>query len=404
MKRGWRRRRMVIHGVLALGGALALAVANLPWIFGGLLLLGIMLLSYRRDTLARMNETFADQHARLSRSEFLYRLLADNTSDIITRVHLDGRPLYVSPSVRAILGWTPEEMMRPDWQRHVHPEDLPRFLETSAKMRAGEERMTDTYRYQRRDGDWCWIEARLHLVRADDGRPMEFVANLRDITRQMHAERALETALADLAEQAATDGLTGVANRPRFDTALDREWRRSLRLGESIALLLIDVDQFKAYNDRYGHKIGDDCLRATAPTLTSQIRRSHDLCARYGGDAFAVILPGTSRDGARDVAERMRAAIEALDLPHEANADGVVTVSIGVAAVTVDRDDATSDLVEAAGAALYRAKRAGRNRVEDSTGTQTATVIALLPHLRGAARAGVRAGAAKHSVNWRIIH
>jgi diguanylate cyclase (GGDEF)-like protein len=276
-------------------------------------------------------------------------------------------------------------MMRPDWQQHVHPDDLPRFIEARAKMQAGEENVANTYRYRRRDGSWCWIEARLHLVRSEDGRPKEFVANMRDITRQKDAELKLETALAELAEQATTDGLTGVANRRRFDAALDQEWRRSLRAGEFLAVLLIDADHFKAFNDRYGHQAGDDCLRAIASTTAAQIRRSHDICARYGGEEFVVILPATGLEGASDVAERIRDAIEGLDLPHEANADGVVTVSIGVAAVRVDLTTTSAMLVEAADAALYRAKRAGRNRIESGLPSGPATVVALLPHLRRAA-------------------
>lgn len=333
----------------------------------------------------RMNQALADQHARLSRNESLYRLLADHASDIITRVRIDGRRLYVSPGCSAVLGWSPSEMLHPDWHDHVHPEDLPQFRAVRERMAAGDDYASNTYRYARKDGTWCWLEARLHLVRRADGTAKEFVANLRDVTRQKETELALERAMSELAEKAATDGLTGVANRGRFDETLDQEWRRSMRSGETVALLLIDADHFKSYNDRYGHQAGDTCLKALARTIAEQIRRPHDLAARYGGEEFAVILPATSLDGALDVAERIRAAVEKLDIPHEANADGVTTVSIGVAAAMPTADIAPDGLIEAADAALYSAKRDGRNRVQAAIAPlRSAVVVPLLPHLRRA--------------------
>ncbi len=337
----------------------------------------------------RMNQALADQHARLSRNESLYRLLTDHASDIITRVRLDGRRLYVSPGCTAVLGWTPAEMMQPNWHDHVHPEDLAQFRAVREQMASGNDYLANTYRYARKDGSWCWLEARLHLVRQSDGTAKEFVANLRDVTRQKEAEQALEHAMAELAAKASTDGLTGVANRGRFDEVLDQEWRRAMRGGETMALLLIDADHFKAFNDRYGHQAGDTCLKAIASGIAAQIRRPHDLAARYGGEEFAVILPATSLDGALDVGERVRAAIEALDIPHEANADGVVTVSIGVAAAMPTADIAQQGLLEAADAALYSAKRDGRNRVQAAMlPIRSAVVVPLLPHRRRAAAVG----------------
>lgn len=334
----------------------------------------------------QMNQALADQHARLSRKESLYRLLTDHASDVITRVHLDGRRLYVSPACTAMLGWSQAEMMDPNWQTRVHPDDLPGFSAVRTRMAAGEEYASNIYRYARKDGTWCWLETRMHMVRRADGSAKEFVANMRDITRQKETELALARAMAELAEKAATDGLTGVANRGRFDETLDQEWHRAMRSGETVALLLIDADHFKSYNDRYGHQAGDACLKAIARTVAEQIRRPHDLVARYGGEEFVVILPATSLDGGLDVAERIRAAVEGLDIPHEANADGVATVSIGVATAIPTPDIAPAGLVEAADAALYSAKRDGRNRVQASISPiRSAVVVPLLPHFRRAA-------------------
>jgi diguanylate cyclase (GGDEF)-like protein/PAS domain S-box-containing protein len=310
----------------------------------------------------RLAQALTDQHARVSRSQHLYRLLAENASDIITRVRLDGQRLYVSPSVTHVLGWTVKDMLRPDWQELVHPDDLPDFLAAREQIRRGEEYIANTYRHRRRDGSWCWIEARIHLVRTADGTPREFIANLRDITRQKEAEQALEAALAELAEQAATDELTGLANRRRFDAVLDQAWRRTLRAGEPLSVLMIDADQFKAFNDRYGHIAGDDCLRRLARAIAGQLHRPHDLVARYGGEEFAAILPATAEPAAARLAERIRAAVEALELPHEGSAGGIVTISVGVAGARAGDIGGGAALVDAADRALYAAKRGGRNR------------------------------------------
>ena len=331
----------------------------------------------------RMNQALADQHARLGRNESLYRLLANHASDIITRVRFDGRRVYVSPSVTEVLGWTVAEAMRPDWQQNVHEDDIDGFTAAREQLRAGADVVTNTYRFRRKDGSWAWLEARMHVVRGADGAPKEFVANSRDITRQKEAEQALESALSELAELASTDGLTGVANRRRFDEALSLEWRRSMRSGETMSVLLIDADHFKSYNDRYGHQAGDDCLRMIASTIATTMRRPHDLVARYGGEEFAVILPGTDAAGARRVAQSILVAIELVDQLHEGNADGVVTVSIGVATLVPTSSQAPDLLVEAADKALYAAKRNGRNRAEVADAlVGTATIIPLLPHLR----------------------
>ncbi|HUO44552.1 MAG TPA: diguanylate cyclase [Burkholderiales bacterium] len=176
---------------------------------------------------------------------------------------------------------------------------------------------------------------------------------------------ALEEANSVLRSLAMTDGLTGLANRRRFDEMLDREWRRTARESGVLSLLLIDVDHFKPYNDYYGHRAGDECLRAVAQALARAARRSGDVCARYGGEEFAVILPNTEAAKAAHIAEQMRAVIEALDIEHSKVADGRLTVSVGVASVR-PRDAAgahPASLIDSADRALYEAKKGGRNRV-----------------------------------------
>ncbi len=159
------------------------------------------------------------------------------------------------------------------------------------------------------------------------------------------------------------DGLTGVANRRRFDDSLQREWRRSRRNGASLALLLIDVDHFKQFNDCYGHLVGDSCLQAVAGALKTCLGRSHDLVARYGGEEFVCLMPDCDARGALAKAEELRQAVIALAIPHQDSPTAaIVTISIG-AAITIPVDDNQAEaLLELADEQLYTSKTAGRNR------------------------------------------
>jgi diguanylate cyclase (GGDEF)-like protein len=165
-----------------------------------------------------------------------------------------------------------------------------------------------------------------------------------------------------LARLALLDGLTGLANRRRFDAALDAEWKRAHRDGSTLALLMIDVDNFKAYNDHYGHPCGDTILTTISQTIAATVLRPGDLAARYGGEEFAVILPATAAAHAVVIAERIRTVVAELNLPHIGTPAGVVTVSIGAAALEPRTSGAITELLREADAALYESKSAGRNR------------------------------------------
>jgi diguanylate cyclase (GGDEF)-like protein len=187
------------------------------------------------------------------------------------------------------------------------------------------------------------------------------------LKQETDCRKARERELMELTEKlrqlSNIDGLTLAANRRNFDEELARMWRRSQREGGAIALVMIDIDHFKCYNDEYGHLAGDDCLRRVADVLRKTVKRPFDLVARYGGEEFAVLLPDTHGAGAEVVAEEMRASVEALGIPHCRTWDDRVTISCGVAAVErVDGLDPAS-LVAAADRCLYQAKHSGRNRV-----------------------------------------
>ncbi|MDI1464580.1 diguanylate cyclase [Catellatospora sp. KI3] len=172
----------------------------------------------------------------------------------------------------------------------------------------------------------------------------------------------LTAANARLELLSSTDALTGLANRRRWEQRLAGEWDRAARAGAPLALAMVDIDHFKPYNDHYGHPAGDDCLQRVAAELTRNLRQV-DLVARYGGEEFAVLMPGIGVERARQVGERLRAAVAALSEPHAVTSDGIVTVSIGVAAMTPGPARDADDLVRLADVELYRAKRSGRNQV-----------------------------------------
>jgi len=160
-----------------------------------------------------------------------------------------------------------------------------------------------------------------------------------------------------------TDPLTGLANRRRFAEVLDAEWARAQRTQRSIGVAMIDIDYFKLYNDHYGHLAGDACLRRVATAINDSVRQATDLVARYGGEEFSVILPGANRSAVLSMAERARAAVVALNEPHERSTRGIVTVSLGIAAIIPTAVGQSQELIGHADAALYEAKRKGRNQV-----------------------------------------
>ena len=214
-----------------------------------------------------------------------------------------------------------------------------------------------------------------YLVKLPDR--IELVARLRTHARSYIAGRERDEALRklkalkielekkneELARISTVDGLTGIANRRRFDEILDLEWRQTARRGEALSLIMIDVDHFKRFNDRHGHVGGDDCLRRIAACIDSVGRRPADLAARYGGEEFALLLPNTVTDGATMLASALLSRIATAAIAHgDSDVSPHVTVSLGVATACPTRDNGPEELIRRADAALYQAKHDGRAR------------------------------------------
>jgi diguanylate cyclase (GGDEF)-like protein len=217
-----------------------------------------------------------------------------------------------------------------------------------------------------RGGDWefelCdgrWLYARARIVTAGGG----FLSVVSDITDRKRTELEQADLNRRLRELVHIDALTGLINRRAFDSLMAEEFGRSQRDGRSLALILLDVDHFKAFNDTFGHPEGDDCLRSTARTLRGALRRPGDHAARIGGEEFAVVLPDTSMAGAVAVAETIRLGVRDIGLRHDHGRRGVVTISAGVAVTDASGPGSAEELIARADAALYAAKAGGRDLV-----------------------------------------
>ncbi|PBJ04574.1 Phytochrome-like protein cph2 [Pseudomonas ogarae] len=186
---------------------------------------------------------------------------------------------------------------------------------------------------------------------------------LSQLRYRMTMEKQIRTAHQAMRDMALTDSLTGLGNRRRLDIALADEIRLAKRQNSSLALIMLDVDYFKRFNDRYGHAAGDDCLRAIAAAVRQTIKRPGDLAVRYGGEEFTVLLPNTDSAGAAKVAEQILEAVRALNIEHGDHPLGIVTISAGITTCQPSGEDVTpAMLIKAADAFLYLAKNTGRNR------------------------------------------
>ncbi|MGH2341567.1 diguanylate cyclase domain-containing protein [Segnochrobactraceae bacterium EtOH-i3] len=285
--------------------------------------------------------------------EAAFRVLAETSSDTIVRGDLNGIRLYISPSVRTLLGYEPEEMLGHRALDITHPDDVPAFRSVMADVRAGRLEVGVVEQRQRhKDGHWVWMEASIRLIRdPESGEATGYVASVRGIGRR----KELETQLARLASH---DDLTGLPNRAAFGQHLAGALARARATGRVFHLFYMDLDHFKQVNDTRGHQAGDAVLREVAARFHAELR-SDDVVARLGGDEFAALL-WVGRGEAERLANRLIAAI---DRPfHIEGTLLTIGLSIGIASADAD-GPAADELLARADQALYAAKAAGRHRV-----------------------------------------
>ncbi|MEN1959228.1 diguanylate cyclase [Luteimonas sp. MJ246] len=338
------------HGPLShpsLGDDGQLALLQLYLAGGCLMTIPVCLAMAERNRLA----------TRLVESERRYRMLADHSHDVITRIKSDGTLLYVSPSAVEMFGFRPAEMIGKRWD-FLHPDDHRQMTQALAGVLASGEPRTEIYRMLRSDGRYVWIEGVLRCIPADDGsEAVDIMVAGRDIDERVAAEQALAESRLELERMSRVDPLTGLANRRQFDERLALALKRQQRHGSPLALMYMDIDRFKSVNDGHGHAAGDIVLQTFARRLCDSVRET-DLVARLGGDEFVILIEDAPPEAAEAVACKLIAAMaEAIDIGGTAL---TVTTSIGLAYAR--QPVSAASLMAEGDAALYAAKGAGRNR------------------------------------------
>lgn len=302
-------------------------------------------------------QALAALHAQLS-------AVVETAGAGIVTIGDDGRLRSINQAAQQLWGLAPGELigkparllLEPDQQQRL-VDDFERHLRGETGALLGQRR---EFHAQHRDGHRLIIQAAISEVRNASERL--FVGVINDITEQRAAEAALREANIRLQQLSATDPLTGLANRRRLMEQLQQLWQHGLREQVAIAVLIVDVDHFKRYNDHHGHQAGDAALQAVARLLEGVARRGTDLAARYGGEEFVLLLDHCDAAGAQERAEELLAALRAAALPHGDAPSGRLSVSIGCASRLPTRDGRPEELLSRADAALYRAKAAGRDR------------------------------------------
>ncbi len=304
----------------------------------------------------------------LDTSPDVYRTLLESTKAIPWRIDwATMRFTYIGPQIEALLGWSPSSWMTVnDWAERMHPEDRQKTVDFCvSQSQQGVDHEAD-YRALTRDGDYVWIRDVVHVVRRADGSVESLIGFMFDITARKQAEDKILQLQRELEVLSYRDSLTGVANRRMFDTLYPVEWAKARATGEPLSLVVVDIDYFKQYNDHYGHVQGDECLRRVAQVLDAGASRSRDLCARFGGEEFVLLLPATDAEAARGVAERCRKLLGNEALAHARSGVGrEVTVSMGAGTIVPGSDDDPGVFLARVDHRLYQAKSAGRDRICD---------------------------------------
>ena len=292
------------------------------------------------------------------KSEDLFSLLSHamvSICDCVYITDMDHRIVFVNNAFCETYGYSEDEILGKEgktlWGEIEQAED-----DNEAVANAPVEGGRVEIKHRRKDGTTFPVLLSKSVVKNENGVAVSLVRVARDITELKGLEEELRSLTL-------TDELSGIGNRRKLDLFYEREWGRAVRNGSVISLMMIDIDFFKQYNDTYGHQAGDECIKALAKTIDSTIKRPGDIVARYGGEEFAVIMPGTGREGALVMAERLRAEVEGLDIEHSSSDRGLVTISIGLSYMEPGKKDLPEELFSIADKALYQSKQDGRNRV-----------------------------------------
>ena len=308
----------------------------------------------------------ADIEKRVQSDGDVYRTLLESTQAIPWKIDWATMTFaYIGPQIETLLGWEPSSWASvQDWVDRMHPEERAWAVDFCvAQSKAGIDHEAD-YRALCKNGDYVWIRDVVHVVRNVDGSVDSLVGFMFDISERKRTEEKLLGLQKELEELSYKDGLTGVANRRRFDAIMEIEWDNARRNKQPLSLVMLDIDYFKQYNDHYGHLEGDQCLKLVARLLGTAATRARDFVARFGGEEFVLVLPETDESAALKVAERCRELIAQERVPHDRSEIGpVLTVSLGVSTTIPSHGDAPLPFIETVDKRLYQAKQQGRNRI-----------------------------------------
>lgn len=296
----------------------------------------------------------------------VYKTLLESTRAIPWKIDwATMRFAYIGPQIGDLLGWEPSSWITvDDWASRIHEEDRQRVVDFCVSQSiAGIDHEAD-YRALTRGGDYVWIRDVVHVVRKEDGSVDSLIGFMFDISERKKTEQQLVLLQRELEEMSFKDGLTGVANRRRFDFIMDLEWGNARRNKQPMSLIMLDIDYFKQYNDHYGHLQGDSCLKLVASTLSKVATRARDFLGRFGGEEFVFILPETNAKSAMKIAERCRDMLAKAQIPHEeSQVDQVLTASFGVSTIIPCHEDEMQAFIETVDRRLYQAKQKGRDRI-----------------------------------------
>ncbi|MFZ6644817.1 GGDEF domain-containing protein [Undibacterium sp. TJN25] len=311
----------------------------------------------------------SEEKLELDSDNAVYRTLLESTKAIPWKIDwVTMKFAYIGPQIEPLLGWKQDSWLTvEDWATRMHPEDRDYVVNFCvAQSKAGVDHEAD-YRALTKSDGYVWIRDVVHVVRNEQGEVDSLIGFMFDISERKKSEEKLIILQKELEALSFKDSLTGVANRRKFESALDTEWASARRNGQPLSLIVVDVDFFKQYNDYYGHIRGDECLKQIAQALGLSVTRSRDIVARFGGEEFVLVLPETDANAALHVAERCKRKLENLQIPHEASTIGrFVSASMGVGTIKPSAEMEAKDFVEAVDKLLYKAKQNGRNRIECS--------------------------------------
>jgi len=321
----------------------------------------------------------AENMLKLSEERLKLALFASNQG--LYDVNIRTGDIIVSQEYARILGYSPEDFTENITKllSRMPSDDSERFNSYYKAYLTGESlNFQIEFRQETKNGSQKWIYSHGNIVEWDsEGNPIRLIGTTSDITERKKMEQELidarnsleianknlEIANMELDSLSKTDALTGIANRRYFSETGEREWQRAIRTGGSIAIIMIDIDYFKYYNDFYGHQMGDECLKNVALAISKSVKRPPDVVARYGGEEFIIMLPDTELEGGKSVAAKILKNVELLNIEHKKSlVSPIVSVSVGVASSPPESGGSLLGLVVKADQALYKAKESGRNQ------------------------------------------